>query len=74
VGQTLDDLNLHEQFDAQVVGLLDRSAGDEQPRVRFGAKRIAGTTLVVGDTLLVYGHEKNLDALERAAMEQEAAQ
>jgi CIC family chloride channel protein len=74
VGQTLDDLHLHEQFEVQVVGLLDRSASDERPRVRFGSERIAGTTLVAGDTLLVYGHKENLDALERAAMEQEVAQ
>jgi CIC family chloride channel protein len=66
VGKTLDDLNLHEQFEVQVVGLLDRSAGDEQPRVLFGSELTATTTLVAGDTILVYGQEEKLDALETA--------
>jgi H+/Cl- antiporter ClcA len=67
VGKTLDDLNLHEQFEVQVVGLLDRSAGDEQPRVLFGSELAAATTLVAEDTILVYGQEEKLDALETAA-------
>jgi CIC family chloride channel protein len=65
-GKTLDDLNLHEQFEVQVVGLLDRSAGDEQPRVLFGAELTAATTLVAEDKILVYGQEEKLDALEIA--------
>jgi hypothetical protein len=67
IGKTLDDLNLHEQFEVQVVGLLDRSAGDEQPSVLFGDALAVATTLVAGDTLLVYGQEENLDALGTAA-------
>jgi CIC family chloride channel protein len=67
VGKTLDDLNLHERFEVQVVGLLDRSAGDEQPRVLFDAELTATTTLVAEDTVLVYGQEEKLDALETAA-------
>ncbi len=55
VGKRLDDLNLHEQFEVQVVGLLDRSAVDEQPRVLFGSELTAATTLVAEDTILVYG-------------------
>jgi Trk K+ transport system NAD-binding subunit len=66
-GKTLDDLNLHQQFDVQVVGLLDRSAGDEQPQVLFGSELAAETTLVAEDTILVYGQEENLGALETAA-------
>jgi CIC family chloride channel protein len=65
-GKTLDDLNLHEQFEVQVVGLLDFSAGDEQPKVLFGSELDASTTLVAGGTILVYGEEVELDALERA--------
>jgi CIC family chloride channel protein len=66
-GKTLDDLNLHQQFDVQVVGLLDRSAGDEQPQVLFGSELPAETTLVAEDTILVYGQEEKLGALETAA-------
>ena len=67
IGKTLDDLSLPEQFEVEVVGLLDRSAGDEQPRVLFGSELDAGTTLVAGDTMLVYGQEQKLLALETAA-------
>ena len=67
VGKTLDDMDLHEQFDVQVVGLLDRSAGGEQPSVLFGSELTAATTLVAEDTILVYGEENKLDALETAA-------
>ena len=67
VGKTLNELNLHGQFEVQVVGLLDRSTGDEQPRVLFGSELTATTTLVAGDTILVYGQEEKLDALETAA-------
>jgi CIC family chloride channel protein len=67
VGKTLDDLSLPEQFEVQVVGLLDRSAGDEQPSVLFGSELSAGATLVEEDTILVYGQEEKLDALETAA-------
>jgi hypothetical protein len=67
IGKTLDDLSLPEQFEVEVVGLLDRSAGDEQPRVLFGSELDAGTTLVAGDTILVYGQEQKLLALETAA-------
>jgi CIC family chloride channel protein len=67
VGKTLNDLNLHEQFEVQVVGLLDRSAEDEQPRVLFGSELDAGTTLEAGDTILVYGQEQKLAELEAAA-------
>jgi CIC family chloride channel protein len=68
-GTTLDELDLHEQFGVQVVGLLDRSAGEEQPRVLFGAELDEATTLVTGDTVLVYGQKEKLDALETAANE-----
>jgi CIC family chloride channel protein len=65
VGKTLSDLRLQEQFEVQVVGLLDRSAGDEQPSVLFGSELTAATTLVAEDTILVYGKEEKLDALEK---------
>lgn len=64
VGQTLTQLRLHDQFDVQVVGLLDRSAGDEEPQVLFSATYT--TPLAKGDTLVVYGRDKKLDALETA--------
>jgi len=67
VGKTLDELNLLGQFEVQVVGLLDRSAGDEQPKVLFGSELDPTTVLVEGDTILVYGEEAELDALEIAA-------
>jgi hypothetical protein len=67
VGRTLDDLNLQEQYKVQVVGLLDRSAGDEQPNLLFGSGLTTSTTLEAGDTILVYGQEEKLDALETAA-------
>ena len=67
IGKTLNDLSLYEQFEVEVVGLLDRSAGDEQSKVLFGSELDAATTLVEGDTILVYGQEEKLDALEIAA-------
>jgi len=66
LGRTLDDLNLYEAFGVQVIGLLDRSADDEQPSVLFGSELAASTTLVAGDTVLVYGEEEKLDALATA--------
>jgi CIC family chloride channel protein len=65
VGKTLSDLDLPEQFEVQVVGLLDRSAGDAEPSVRFGSELTVATTLVAEDTILVYGQEEKLDALEK---------
>jgi hypothetical protein len=65
VGKTLSDLNLHKHFDVQVIGLLERSAGDEQPTVLFGPDLNVETTLVAEDTILVYGQESDLDALEK---------
>jgi H+/Cl- antiporter ClcA len=67
VGRTLDDLNLREQYKVQVVGLLDRSASDEQPNLLLGSELTAATTLEAGDTILVYGQEEKLGALETAA-------
>ena len=53
-----------------MVGLLDRSAGDEQPGVLFDSQLTAGTTLEAEDTILVYGEEEKLHALETAATQQ----
>ena len=50
----------------ELVGLLDRSAGDEQPGVLFGSEVTAATNLVAEDTTLVYGQEEKVDALETA--------
>jgi len=69
VGRTLAELKLHEQFEVQVVGLLDRSAETDQPSVLFGSELSEETTLVVEDRILVYGQEKNLEAMEEAASE-----
>jgi hypothetical protein len=67
IGKTLNDLRLPEQFEVEVVGLLDRSTGDEQPRVLFGSELDSATTLVAGDTILVYGQEEKLDTLKTVA-------
>lgn len=45
---------------------LDRSAGEEQPRVLFGSELAAATTLVEEDTILVYGQEQKLGTLVAA--------
>jgi CIC family chloride channel protein len=66
VGKTLDDLDLPGQFDVQIVGLLDLSAPDGQPRVLFASWVAATTTLEAGDAILVYGQEAKLEELERA--------
>jgi hypothetical protein len=54
----------------QVVGLLDRSAGEELPSVRFGSDMDASTTLEAEDIILVYGQEEKLDALETTASQE----
>jgi len=46
----------------EVVGLLDRSAGDEQPGVLFDSELTEATNLVEEDTILVYGQAQELDA------------
>jgi CIC family chloride channel protein len=63
-GQTLNSLNLTEQFDVEVIGLLDRSEGDEEPEVLFSSTLTK--TLEKNDVLVIYGRDKNLDALEKA--------
>jgi CIC family chloride channel protein len=63
-GQTLNTLNLNEQFDVNVIGLLDRSEGDEEPEVLFSSTLTK--TLEENDVLVIYGRDKNLDALETA--------
>jgi CIC family chloride channel protein len=69
VGKKLKDLRLPERFEVQVVGLLDRSAGEEQPRVLFGSEQAAEATLDAEDTILVYGQEEKLDTLETTTTE-----
>ncbi len=69
VDKALVDLNLSEQFEVQRVGLLDRSGGDQEPGVLFGSELTSETTLVAEDTILVYGQEEKLEALETAATE-----
>ncbi len=63
-GQTLNSLNLDERFDVNVIGLLDRSEGDEEPEVLFSS--MLARTLEENDVLVIYGRNKNLDALETA--------
>ena len=63
-GQTLSTLNLNEQFDVNVIGILDRSEGDEEPEVLFSST--LSKTLAENDVLVIYGRGKNLDALETA--------
>ena len=66
IGQTLNDLHLADQYDVHVVGLLDRTTGDERPRALFDATLAAAATLVAEDTILVYGEQERLRALEIA--------
>jgi CIC family chloride channel protein len=63
-GQSLNDLNLNEKFDVTVIGLLDRSEGDEKPEVIFSSTLTR--TLEQKDILVIYGRDKELDALETA--------
>jgi len=63
-GQTLSSLNLNERCDVNVIGLLDRSEGDEEPEVLFSSTLTK--TLAENDVLVIYGRDKNLDALETA--------
>ncbi len=63
-GQTLNSLNLDERFDVNVIGLLDRSEGDEEPEVVFSSTLTK--TLEENDVLVIYGRNKNLDTLETA--------
>ena len=70
VGKRLRELKLHKQFGVQVVGLLDRSAGEEQPSVRFGSEMDASATLGAEDIILIYGQEEKLDALETTASQE----
>jgi CIC family chloride channel protein len=64
-GQTLNTLNIGEKFDINVIGLLDRSEGDEEPQVLFSST--LSRTLEQNDVLVIYGRDKDLDALEAAA-------
>ncbi len=57
-------LNIHDQFDVNVIGLLDRSEGDEEPEVLFSSTLTR--TLAQDDVLVIYGRDKNLDALATA--------
>jgi hypothetical protein len=58
----LNSLKLNEQFDVTVIGLLDLSEGDEEPEVVFSSTLTR--TLEEGDVLVIYGRDKNLDALQ----------
>jgi len=53
-------------MEMEVVGLLDRSAGDEQSGILFGSEVTAAPNLVGEDRALVYGQEEKADALETA--------
>ncbi len=66
VGKTLKALKLHDRFGVEAVGLLDRSPGAERPRVLFGSQLDEETALTAEDTVLVYGQEEKLAALEAA--------
>jgi Trk K+ transport system NAD-binding subunit len=67
VGQTLSTLNLDEQFDVNVIGLLDQSEGDEE-LAKLSSSMLT-KTLEQGDVLVIYGSNENLDALEAAIAE-----
>jgi CIC family chloride channel protein len=65
----LEELGLHEQFEVQAIGMLDRSAETEEPRVLFGSALSEETTLVEEDKILVYGQKEKLETMEIAADE-----
>jgi hypothetical protein len=60
---------LHEQFEVQAIGMLDRSAETDEPRVLFGSALSEETTLVKEDKILVYGQKEKLETMEIAADE-----
>ncbi|UCG26306.1 MAG: hypothetical protein JSW55_10095 [Chloroflexota bacterium] len=47
-----------------VIGLLDRSEGDEESKVLFSSTLTR--TLEQDDVSVIYGRDQNLDALETA--------
>ena len=63
-GQSLNTLNLNEQYDVNVIGILDRPEGDDEPEVLFSSTLTK--TLEENDVLVIYGRDRNLDALETA--------
>lgn len=62
IGQTLNTLNLDQRFNVIAIGLLDRSEGDEEPKVLFSS--MLSRPLEQDDVLVVYGRDMDLDALE----------
>ena len=62
--QTLIDLDFRNQFDLNVIGLLEYRGEDGHPHIRLAT---ASTTLLEeGDVLVVLGTDEKLDALETA--------
>ena len=55
-----------ERFDVSAIGLLDRSRGDEEPRVLFSS--MLDRTLEQDDILVLYGRDEDLDALQTAVV------
>jgi CIC family chloride channel protein len=63
-GKTLIDLDFRNQFDLNVIGLLERRGEDGHPHIRLAT---ASTTILEeGDVLIVLGSDEKLDALETA--------
>ena len=62
--QTLIDLDFRNQFDLNVIGLLEYRGEDGHPHIRLAT---ASTTLLEeGDVLVVLGTDEKLDGLETA--------
>ncbi|KAA3663285.1 MAG: hypothetical protein DWQ04_11095 [Chloroflexi bacterium] len=63
VGHTLIDLNFRNQFDLNVIGLMERRDESGLPRIRLNTS--SATILESGDILVVLGRDEKLDQLEQ---------
>lgn len=65
-GKTLVDLDFRQEFDLNVIGLLEYRGEDGHPHIRLAT---ASTTLLEeGDVLVVLGTDEKLDGLETAVL------
>ncbi len=63
VGTTLIDLNFRNQYECNVIGLMERRDESGMPRIRLNASPT--TILELGDILVVLGRDEKLDQLEQ---------
>ena len=64
IGTTLIDLNFRNQYECNVIGLMERRDESGMPRIRLNASPT--TILELGDILVVLGRDEKLDQLEQA--------